>query len=46
MWDAVVLIPDHCLSIYFDILYFGMEGHKAAFHTLIKAFNGINEEII
>ena len=42
----IVIIPDHCLSIYFSvvrtkfalILYFRMVAHKAACDTLSKAF--------
>ena len=22
IWDLIVLVPDHCLSFYFEILYF------------------------
>ena len=50
MWDLTVSVPDHCLSFYLShrfsivrimlalMLYVLIVAHKAAYHTLSKAF--------
>ena len=36
MWDVIVLIPDHCLSIHFKLLADRCDFKPLSFSTLIE----------
>ena len=40
MWDVIVLIPDHCLSIYFEKLVIAFLSFSRFFLFLCLSFDG------